>query len=145
MEESRLWEINARLARVLPLTRDEAALSRLVQHVHPDAPADQVHLLVDDLRTLVERNLPTLTTARVKSAHKTFDVGDTVRWCWTGENATGRWFTARLTAHRPAEFPAGWSAELVDPGTFYGPPDHYWQLDAGEIVYVDEPSLTLLT
>lgn len=63
MNESRLWEINARLARVLPLMRDQAALSRLVQHVHPDAPADQVHLLVDDLSTLVERDLPTLATA----------------------------------------------------------------------------------
>lgn len=62
MKESRLWEINARLVRVLPLVRDEAALSRLVQHVHPDAPADQVRLLVDDLKTLLERDLSDLAT-----------------------------------------------------------------------------------
>lgn len=63
MKESQLWEINTRLARVLPLMRDQAALSRLVQHVHPDAPADQVHLLVDDLRTLIERDLADLAAA----------------------------------------------------------------------------------
>ena len=63
MKESRLWEINARLARVLPLMRDQAALSRFVQHVHPDAPADQVHLLVDDLRVLLERDVADLATA----------------------------------------------------------------------------------
>lgn len=63
MKEFQFWKVNARLARVLPLVRDEAALSRLVQHVHPDAPENQVHLLVDDLRTLIERDLADLTAA----------------------------------------------------------------------------------
>lgn len=73
-----------------------------------------------------------------------FRVGDLIRWCWTADNATGQWFTARLTECRPAEFPAGWAAELVDPGTLYGAADHYWQLGAGEAVYVDEPSMTVI-
>jgi hypothetical protein len=63
VNESQLWEINARLARVLPLVRDEAALSRLVQHVHPDTPEDQVYLLVDDLRALLVRDLSDLAAA----------------------------------------------------------------------------------
>jgi hypothetical protein len=75
---------------------------------------------------------------------QTFSIGETVRWCWTGDNATGQWFTARLTAHRPTEFPSGWAGELVDPGTFYAGPDEYWQLPAGETVYLDEPSMTLV-
>lgn len=72
----------------------------------------------------------------------TFHVGDTVRWCWTGDNATGQWFTACLTAYRPGEFPVGWAGELVDPGTFYGGPDPDWTLGPGETVYLDEPSMT---
>jgi hypothetical protein len=75
---------------------------------------------------------------------QTFHIGDTVRWCWTGDNATGQWFTARLTGYRPPEFPAGWAGELVDPGTFYGTPDHYWHLDPGETVYLDEPSMVVI-
>ena len=61
MKESRLWETSGRLAGVFPPVGDEAAPSRLVQHVYPDAPEDQVHILVDDLRTLLERDLADLT------------------------------------------------------------------------------------
>ena len=82
-------------------------------------------------------------TPTTDAPERTFRIGDTVRWCWTGEKANGMWFTARLTAQAPPQYPSGWAGELVDPGTFYSD-NPGWELGVGELVFLDEPSMTLV-
>lgn len=69
-----------------------------------------------------------------------FQVGDEVRWKWTGERADGKWFKARLVEQSPPGYPGGWSAAITDPGTVYAPDE--WDRPVGYEVFVDEPSLT---
>lgn len=71
-----------------------------------------------------------------------FQVGDDVRWEWTGERPDGKWFKARLTEKNPPGYPSGWEAEITDPGSLYAPDE--WDRPVGYRVFVDEPSLTFV-
>ena len=73
-----------------------------------------------------------------------FRVGDEVHWRWHKDGGSDQWFKARLVEHRPAGYPQGWAGAITDRGTFYS--DNYsWQIPLGWVVYLDEPSMTLVT
>lgn len=73
-----------------------------------------------------------------------FKVGDEVRWCWTGANADGTWFKARLTEEHPARYPKGWAGEITDCGTAYTD-EHMGEVPLGFKLFMDIPSLTLVS
>lgn len=72
-----------------------------------------------------------------------FQVGDEVRWCWTGANADGTWFKARLTEERPANYPKGWAGEITDRGSAYTA-EQMGEVPPGFLVYMDIPSISLV-
>lgn len=73
-----------------------------------------------------------------------FQVGDEVRWRWHEDGESGRWFKARLVEHHPVGYSQGWSGEITDQGTFYAGDDETWNAHIGHVVYLDEPSMTLM-
>jgi hypothetical protein len=73
-----------------------------------------------------------------------FQVGDEVRWCWTGKNADGTWFNARLTEKHPHHYPKGWAGEVTDCGTAYTA-EHMGEVPLGFKLFMDIPSLTLVS
>lgn len=73
-----------------------------------------------------------------------FQVGDEVRWCWTGKNADGTWFNARLTEKHPHHYPKGWAGEVTDCGTAYTA-EYMGEVPLGFKLFMDIPSLTLVS
>lgn len=73
-----------------------------------------------------------------------FQVGDEVMWRWHEDDASGRWFKARLVERAPADYPNGWSGDVTDRGTFYDSGDESWDVPVGHNVFLDEPSMTLV-
>jgi hypothetical protein len=74
--------------------------------------------------------------------NRPFQVGNEIRWEWTGPGQSDGWFKARLVEQAPADYPNGWACEITDQGTLYAPGN--WNLPVGARVYVDEPSITLV-
>lgn len=72
-----------------------------------------------------------------------FQVGDEVRWRWHEHDETGKWFKAKLTEQHPEDYPSGWAGKLTDRGTFYEG-DESWDAPLDFVVYMDEPSMTLV-
>jgi hypothetical protein len=73
-----------------------------------------------------------------------FQVGDEVRWCWSGANADGTWFKARLTEEHPDKYPKGWAGEITDCGSAYTA-EHMGEVPPGFLVYMDIPSISLVS
>lgn len=71
-----------------------------------------------------------------------FQVGDEIRWEWTGPGHSDGWFKARLVEYAPEDYPTGWESEITDRGTLYA--EDNWNCPVGHRVYVDEASCTLV-
>lgn len=127
--------------------------SEVVSSVLPSALADLVcDELLGNIDAVLRGSTPQLQwVAREVLAlaeqqqTRSFKLGDEVRWRWHEDGGSGLWFKARLVEHHPADYPTGWAGAITDQGSFYGRGDDGWDCPVGHVVYMDEPSMTLVT